>query len=259
MADGSLIAAGYRFHRSDPEQQLVNPETDGVRPGDNLVTFSGDAGRTWSPPSALRRSVPELIELSGPLLLASDGALLGVGSLFPRWDGSHPSGMGGVLLRSDDGGRTWDDRTRFFTDPNGRCTPSEPRLCEMQPGRLVAMVWMTDHTAGKNMNNHVTVSHDGGAAWSAPIDTGVPGQASSLIHWGGDTLLTIHAQREGEDIGLFVRLVDFAGDRWRTVEQANIWANAPAMKIASYASMGSLRFGQPSLLRLAEDEVLATH
>jgi hypothetical protein len=96
--------------------------------------------------------------------------------------------------------------------------------------------------------------------WSAPIDTGVWGQASNLIHWADDILLTIHCQREGEEIGLYVRMVDLSNDQWRVVEEAKIWGNAPPMKVAAYSTMGqNLKFGQASLLRLDNDEVLATH
>ena len=44
------------------------------------------------------------------------------------------------------------------------------------------------------------------------------------------------------------------------IEELNIWDHAPAMKVAAYKTMGvSLRFGQPSLLRLDNGDVLATH
>ena len=72
-------------------------------------------------------------------------------------------------------------------------------------------------------------------------------------------LLTIHCHREGET-GLYVRIVDFTDDRWRTVEESVIWGNAPSARIARYAEMGrNLRFGQPSLLPLDKGEILATH
>ena len=259
---GRLMALGYRFHRTDPDQTIANPDpaVDGIRGGDNLVSFSEDDGVTWSHPRIVPRSRPELIEQSGPAIQLRNGVILGAGSLFPRWDGSNPSGCVGALLRSEDGGETWDDRTDFFRDPAGRYAPSEPRLCEMQEGRIVSLNWMMDHIQGANTTNHVTVSHDGGATWSDPIDTGVWGQASNLMHWGGDLLLTAHCHREGEDIGVFVRIVDFSRDRWRTVETAKVWGNAPSARIAVYSNMGrNLRFGQASLLRLDGGEVLVTH
>ena len=262
LDDGRLMALGYRFHRTDPDQTIANPDpaVDGIRGGDNLVSFSADDGATWSHPRIVPRSRPELIEQSGPAIQLHTGAILGAGSLFPRWDGSNPGGCVGALLRSEDGGETWDDRTDFFRDPAGRYAPSEPRLCEMQDGRIVSLNWMMDHVRGTNTTNHVTVSHDGGATWSDPIDTGVWGQASNLMPWAGDTLLTVHCHREGEDIGVFLRIVDFSRDRWRTVETAKVWGNAPSMKIAVYSNMGrDLKFGQASLLRLDDGEVLVTH
>src|SRR6185503_11956174 len=40
LRDGTLIATGYRFHRYDPEQAISITETDGLLPGDDLVSFS---------------------------------------------------------------------------------------------------------------------------------------------------------------------------------------------------------------------------
>ena len=262
LRDGTLIAAGYRFHRTDPDQTIANPDpdSDGLRGGDNLVSFSHDEGRTWTYPSIVPKTHPELIEHSGPVIQTDRGTILGSGSLYPMWDGTNPSGFVGVLLRSENGGETWDDRTHFFEDPTGHYAPSEPRLCEMQEDRIVALFWMMDHVNDRNMTNHMTVSHDGSATWSDPIDTGVWGQASNLMHWGNDVLLTIHCHREGEDVGLYVRIVDFAKDRWRLIKESKIWDNAPSMKVAAYATMGrNLKFGQASLLRLDNDDVLATH
>ena len=85
----------------------------------------------------------------------------------------------------------------------------------MQDGRIVALWWATDHAGGRNLPNHVTFSHDAGEIWSGAVDTGVGAQASNLMYLGGDLLLAIHCHREGE-VGLVVRVVDFAGDRWRS-------------------------------------------
>ena len=260
LQDGTILATGYRFHRTDPDQLLVNTETDGVRGGDNLVSHSTDEGRTWTTPEVMQRSRPELIESSGPTIQLRSGSILGCGSLFPMWDGSDPSDKKGVIFRSEDGGMTWNDETRLFVGLPDGCAPSEPRLCEMSDGRVVALAWTANHNAGVNLPNHVAVSHDGGVSWSDPSDTGVKAQASNLIHWRDDLLLSIHSHREGEEIGIFVRVVDFSNDEWKVAEAVNVWDNAPSMQVANYATMGTnLRFGQPSLLRLDGDEVLATH
>ena len=129
-------------------------------------------------------------------------------------------------------------------------------------GRLVAIAWAYDYRAERHYSNHVTVSHDNGWTWSAPIDTGHMGQASNLMWLGGDHLLSIHAHR-GEESGIYVRLVDFTGDRWRMVEETVIYGAGAAQQSRPGQSMPrmfvSLRFGQPSLVRLGNGEILATH
>jgi len=259
LSDGTLVATGYRFHRNAAEEEVSNPQTDGVRGGDNLVSFSEDQGHTWTTPSIIPTSRPELIETSGPAIQLSGGDLLSAGSVYPTWNGTHPSGHVGVTLRSRDRGRTWCDERLFFHDPAGQYLPLETRLCEMQPGRVVALFWMAAPKTGRNLPNHLAVSHDNGATWSAPIDTRVAAQASNLLYLGGDRLLTIHSHREGQT-GLFVRLVDFRGDAWRVLDETDIWNKASARRIASFTSMSqNLRFGQPSLVPLGGGEFLAAH
>jgi len=262
LADGRMVAVGYRFHRHDPEQAIGIEETGGVLPGDNIVCFSDDCGKSWTVPQILERSWPELIEVSGPCVETASGDLLAVGALMKLPDGSNPSGQTGVLLRSRDGGSTWDDREVFFQTAAGAMTPLESRICEMQPGRLVVLSWAYDTSAQQHRTNHVVVSHDNGRTWSAPIDTGHWGQASNLFYAGGDKLLTIHAHR-GPEYGLFVRLVDFSGDCWQLIDEKLIWDGAPTGQTGGsrpmIAMFKALRFGQPSLVQLHGDEFLAFH
>jgi len=259
LSDGTLIATGYSFHRDDPDSPVANSETDGIRDGDNLVAYSTDEGRTWTYPRVIPRSRPELIEASGSGVELRSGSILVAGSHFPMWDGTRPSGQIGVLLRSEDRGHTWNDESTFFRDSANRYAPSEPRLCELQDGRLVALFWTSSHGEGTNLPNHYTVSHDNGKTWSDMLDTGIWAQAPGIMHLGGDLLLTIHSHRE-RDVGLYVRIVDLANDCWRTLTEKNIWDKARASDVTAYAQMAlSLKFGQPSLLRLDNNDVLATH
>ena len=86
------------------------------------------------------------------------------------------------------------------------------------------------------------------------------GQASNLMYLRDNQLLTIHAHRAGE-IGLYVRLIDFKNDKWKMVEEMVIWGKAPAQDTSKgiIEQFASLKFGQPSLLRLENGEILATH
>ena len=257
LDDGTLVALGYGWERDDPEIGC-NPETGGMPPGRNFVSFSADDGHTWTKPEAVPFSRPEVLETSGPCIRLSTGELFATGATFKMWDGTTPSGNVGVVIRSADGGRTWTDDRLFFEAEN--VCAYETRSCEMQPGRVVVMIWMFDEKAGTSRTNHVVVSHDAGVTWSDTIDTGIPAQASNLMYLGGDRLMTIHCHRSEEPIGLFVRVVDLANDSWKVLDETCIWSRAGAADITSLESMGTaLRFGQPSLLRLANGDILATH
>ena len=260
LRDGTLLAAGYRFHRRDPELTIGNPKTGGVLPADDVVCFSSDEGRTWTLPKVIAHAFPEPIELSGPCIETASGDILGTGAPFKMWDGSIPSGADGILFRSHDKGRTWSAKGRFLQTAGGNVVPYESRIVEMQAGKLVTLSWAYDLAQNKNLPNLATVSHDDGYTWSAPIDTGIGGQASNLLWLEGDQLLTIHAHREGK-LGLYLRLVDFANDRWKIKDEGLIWGDGvsgpnPRRLVDHFQS---LRFGQPSLLRLDVDEVLAYH
>ncbi len=185
--------------------------------------------------------------------------LLAGGSPFPLWNGSNPSGKNGILLRSQDQGLTWSDDTCYFMSKSGSVLPFETRFCEMLDGRIISIVWAHDACLGKNLPNQITISEDSGRTWTSPIDTGIPGQASNLIPLEANRLLTIHAQREGQ-VGLYVRIVKLVDNKFQILAEKNIWDKAASVNIASYLDMSnSLRFGQPSLIKLNQDDFLAIH
>ncbi|MCX6623432.1 MAG: sialidase family protein [Acidobacteria bacterium] len=239
LRNGTLVATGYRFFRHDPEQGIGIAETGGILPGDDIVAFSSDEGRSWTTPRIIPRSRPELSEISGPSVELQSGELLAVAGLYPLPDGTHPSGMQG---------------------PN--IIAYEPRVCQMEDGRVVAILWAYDPAAGEHHTNRVVVSHDDGHTWSAPIDTGHRGQASNVMALGGNLLATIHAHR-AEDPGVYFRIIDFSGDRWRPVAEAVIYGSGsrPQTQLGqgSAEMFTSLRFGQPSLLRLSDGQLVAYH
>jgi sialidase-1 len=262
LADGSLIALGYRFHRRDPEQPIAILETDGALPGDNAVSVSRDGGRSWTRPRVIPVSTPELVEIpSRPLQLRS-GDIVATGGLFKMPDGTNPSGQFGVLLRSRDGGATWDDRTRYFDTPEHRVAAYESHVVELTPGRLVAACWAFELGSGRYLNNQMTVSHDDGHTWSAPIDTGIAGESINLLGLSDDQLLSINTHR-GREVGLFVRRADVSDGRWRTLEEQLIWGGGMRQQTkdgqAFHEFAWSIRFGQGSLTRLASGDILATH
>lgn len=256
LADGSLVALGYAFERRDADRGIGDPGGGGFPPGRNLITFSTDEGRTWSTPRTVDVGSPAVLETSGPAIQLASGSLIAFGPPFTL----DATGQRGWTIKSTDGGTSWSHVSDYYASRGGSVAPWETRACEMQPGRVVALFWAYDVKEERHLANHVTVSHDGGQTWSAPIDTSIMGQASNLLWLGGERLLTIHSQRAG-DVGLYVRLVDFAGDKWRVVEESVIWGETISQAVSDgiVGQFAELKFGQPSLLALADGELLAFH
>ena len=261
LSNGSLIALGYRFNRPDLDVPLVNPQTGGFLWGPNVVSHSRDDGKAWTVTEVVDCGVPETIELAGSPIQTRSGDILAIGAAFKQWDGSNPTGQVGILVRSTDNACSWNASVHYYADSKNGIIPYEARICEMQDGRLVAIVWAFCYRDGRNYPNHVVVSHDNGYTWSNPMDTGHMAQSTGIMWVKDELLLTIHCHRTGENTGLYLRLVDFTSDVWSVVEEQCIWNPAHAQSNIGdiVYQVGTLEFGQPQLMRLNNKEVLAYH
>ena len=260
LADGTLIAVGYRFDRPDLNVPIVNPETGGFLSGPNEVNFSRDEGKTWTVPQVIDCGIPEMLEIAGSAIQTRAGDVLAVGAVFKKWDGSNPTGQVGMLIRSKDNGVSWDGSV-YYNDRVKGTVPYEARICEMQDGRLVAIVWAFSHSEERNCPNHVVVSHDHGHTWSDPIDTGHMAQSTGIMWVQDELLMSIHCHRTSGAVGLYLRLVDFTDDKWQVVEEKVIWRPGKAQSNSGTIAdqVGNLEFGQPELLRLDNGEILGYH
>jgi BNR repeat-like domain len=253
LADGSLLASGYGFVRPDPLTPIVDPETLALPPMKNKVSFSRDDGHSWSAPVTIDIEGAPL-EMSGPCIQLASGRILGACSPFHL----GPSGHAGWIVCSDDGGHNWRKLSEFFSTPKGEVSAWECRLCEAEPGRIAVLIWAYDNARQRNLANHIVFSHDGGVTFAAPLDTGIMGQASNLIWLGDDQLLTIHTHRE-HPVALTVRRVDIRGDGFVVLDQVQLFGEAvqPSDSSGIRQQFASLKFGQPSLLRLQNGQVFA--
>jgi len=260
LPDGRVLALGYEFFREDPELPLGNPKTGGLLRDRVYVSFSADGGRTFSP----HREVPTAwnghTEASAPAVVLQDGSLAAPITGFPDWEGRAVSRNCGRLLRSADGGETWDDGTVCMAFPGDAVTCYEQRLCQTGDGTLVVIGWNEDMKTGARLNNHVTISRDNGKTFSAPIDTGVRGQASSVLALGGGRVLSLHSVRRDTDEPGILACVADVSDGWRVLEQERIWApRVPVLKSAGMAEIFSfLKFGQPGAALLGDGTVLVS-
>ena len=107
-----------------------------------------------------------------------------------------------------------------------------------------------------NLNNHIVYSHDGGKSFGEAIDTGVQAQASNLLWLEKNIILTIHSHRESPS-GLIVRKVNIENDKFEILDELDLFKNENMGSDSTNISkqFGSLKFGQPSLIKLQNNDI----
>lgn len=204
--DGELIVA---FRRAPARTFFGEPKESHVDPNSYLVQVrSRDDGATWSREPALiyahafgGSQDPCLLQLrDGSLLCASYGWAFVKPEIVPQLKSPVNENVpgvifiGGYLVRSDDGGRSWQGPTypphiapEIFHDHYGRPVPAYNRgaLTEGRDGRLFWVVAAHDSLKPRKTSNHLLVSTDRGATWtySAPVavDAKVTFNEASII------------------------------------------------------------------------------
>ena len=185
--DGELLLA---FRRAPDRQMLGEAKTSHVDPNSQIVAVrSRDGGVTWS-------DEPQLVYAHAfggaqdPCLLQlRDGTLLcpsyGWAFLKPEAVGTRQKPvfeivpgvlfLGGFVVRSEDGGRTWSGPAypphlpaEINRDPYGNPLPAYNRgaLCEGRDGRIFWAAAATEQATPHRTAVHLLVSADRGRTWS---------------------------------------------------------------------------------------------
>ncbi len=261
LPDGRLAALGYTYLRDDPELPIGNPANGGVLDDFVFWSISEDGGKTWGEMQKIDCAWGPHVEASAPLTVLKDGTWITPITGFPDWNGKMHGALCGRALRSDDGGKTWSDDA-VCMDFDGKVTCYEQRMCQLASGAILCIGWNENVETGERMDNHYTVSYDGGKTWSKPVTTGVRGQASSLCALGGERFLALHAVRRDTDRpGIYAYVVDFSDKTWKVVDECVVFEPAvPVMKDSKMAEIFSfLKFGQPGAILLSDGDVLMSH
>jgi len=261
LPDGRLVALGYTFLRDDPELSIGNPENGGLLDDFIFFSISEDGGKTWGQMQRIDCAWGPHAEASAPLTVLQDGTWMTPITGFPDWNGKLHSKMCGRALTSRDGGKTWCDDA-VCMDFDGKVTCFEQRICQLDSGAILCIGWNENAETGERMENHYTVSYDGGKTWSAPLPTGVRGQASSLCALGGEKFLALHAVRRDTDRpGIYAYVVDFSEKTWKIVDECVVFEPiVPVLKDSKMADIFSfLKFGQPGAILLSDGNVLMSH
>lgn len=137
-----------------------------------------------------------------------------------------------------------------------------PSLAEIAPGKLAAVFAIGEAFESVDLTTYIAFSEDGGKTWSEPRDTGIRGQASSVLALGGEKLLVLHSMRRHTDKpGILACVVDMSDGKWNVIEKEVVWQPASALvKDAKMADIFAfLKFGQPSAVKLSDGRVMMIH
>src|SRR6266550_9474641 len=190
--DGELIVA---FRRAPERRALGEKQYSHTDPNSQLVLVrSRDGGKTWSHEPELLHAHPFggsqdpcMIQLRDDTLVCTSygWALLNAdfaATLSESLRHGNFAFLGGYVLRSKDGGRSWQgpfypphvgaDNT---TDIFGKPVPAYNRgaMCEGQDGRLYWVVAANTDTQPRRSETHLLISSDQGESWSysCPVAT----------------------------------------------------------------------------------------
>ncbi len=187
--DGELIVA---FRRAPDRKIFGENSNNHVDPNSYLVTVRSSDGQNWSKTPELLYAHPYGGSQDPCLLQLQDGTLLctSYGWAFVRPDGlpnlKKPNFMvggavflGGYLLRSENGGKTWDGpiypphiEPEINFTAHGQPLPAYNRgaLYEAKDGRILWVVSATDRS-DRHTSTHLLTSTDKGKTWAytAPV------------------------------------------------------------------------------------------
>lgn len=262
LPDGRVAIFGYEFYREDPELPIGNPETGGLLPDEVYVSFSDDGGKSFGERQRIKTSFGNGTEASAPLTVLSDGSIASPITGFADWKGDMKHRNCGRLLRSYDGCRSFEDSVICTAFEGDEISCFEQRMCQTKNGTIAVISWNENFKTGERMNNHITISTDNGKSFSPPIDTGIHGQASSLIPLDEDRVMSLHAvRRDTDEPGIYCAVADISGGSWKLQSVERIWEpSVPVIKDERMADIFSyLKFGQPSGVITDDGRLLLVH
>ena len=259
LPDGRIAMLGYQYFRYDHDLPLGNAQTGGLLEDQIYIAYSEDGGRTFGERTPIACAWGNHAEASAPLYILPDGSWATPITGFPDWEGNMTSPRCGRLLRSGDCGKTWSDSAVCMRFPGDQVCCFEQRMCILEDGTLLVIAWNENAVTGERMNNHYTISRGNGWHFSAPMDTGIRAQASSVLAIGGNRILSLHAvRRDTAEPGIYACMADLSGGEWKTERFERIWS--PALPISRAKGMAEifayLKFGQPGACLLDENTAL---
>jgi len=228
LDDGDILCvfyAGYG-HVSIPSEEWPHG-------GRICLVRSGDEGGTWTEPEILYDDAhdnrdPHIAQMSDGTLFCSFFSLY--------MDGETRRGTGTQIVRSHDGGRTWESRAQDISPERGCSAP----VRELPDGSYLLGVYY--EREGEAWGG-VVRSTDRGATWSEPIDIGR--EAEAYLDAETDVIAL-------EDGSVYAALRSSKGNMYYATSRdlGLTWSPARDIGFQGHA---------PHFTRLSSGEILLTH
>ena len=265
VAPGRLIIISTWFDRHEPERPVFDPVTEGLLRTKQLVAFSEDAGKSWTPWRELPIGKLTGCAGTGPLLRWSDGALAYPFESYKEYDDTRPGAHGAWFMTSRDGGLTFGAPVLVAQDPRGRVYYWDQRLCVGQePGEYFGLFWTHDLEHKKDLTVHGKYHRPDAPGAVRPTE--IPGQITAPLLLDDGRLFACAIARntpgtvtlwQSDDKGKTWprRLLIYTHD-----EKALLSQGAENIDFVQYwEDMGKWSFGHPAVRLIGKNQLLIVY
>jgi len=269
QVDYLLLIATW-FDRSDPQQPLFDPETEGILHSRQLVAESADEGDSWT--AWQEFSVGDLRGCSstGPVMSFSDGSVGYPFESFREFDDPDPKHHAAWIMLSPDGGKIWNEPVQIASHPEDKIYYWDQRLC---PGfnrdECIAMFWTHDLSRKTDLDVHLrTLKFTNTEMRQGPMQqTLIPGQIAAPLCLPDGRILALVVNRGTPSTMTLWQSCD-DGASWPAKDSSVLYTHE-AQRLPSqsgseidfkqyWEDMGKWTFGHPAIKLLPDQTVLAT-
>lgn len=256
LPDGSICVIVTRHQRAPYDEGITEGKTIGMMPMSIEIYRSTDQGATWKGPDIVTPPISNTsFEICSGYTILDDQTYLWPTSTWPV--AGQPVTVDkfqtGALV-SKDGGKTWPEWMAAF--PNDRYIYWESKIILLPDRRLLAVAWVHDLEAGRDLPNHYAIGNADGSQWTAPQSMEILGQTLSSVVLPDGRILSVY--RRVDQPGLWGTVSSLDGDKWVNHQHELLWgaatgASSDPEKIRQH--FATLKFGAPSIIRLANDDI----
>ena len=213
LSDGSILCT-FLYHEHDMGRLWRPPgPPHGVQREKfrTAASISGDDGKTWGEPIKIQCAELDTFSNRSPAIELPDGTLL-----LPTAGRPLDSHIGrAAVLRSSDGGKSWDGFAVAAHDPTERLVFGEPNLCLLPDGRTLILLHTGEVTEQGVQWGHMyqAYSTDYGHTWSKAEKTEIWGYPQHLLLLRDGRLLCTYGYRR-EPLGVRGCLSLDMGQTW---------------------------------------------